>query len=142
MLQEVHHTHIQTHHFPPTAAGFMSCCSSGNVTTFSLKSSDCICFPCCKVYPVVPVVLVFARGKIRSGGDEEVMKSRERERETPRQPRFVEASKEGKQTPRQSLETTKCLELSLFLGMAQDHVLHMSRFTKTSLSIYYGVFGW
>lgn len=100
---------------------------------FSLLQS----IPCCSCCPRL------CKGKNTQwwwwGGDEE---QRERERETPRQPRFVEASKEGKQTPRQSLETTKCLELSLFLGMAQDHVLHMSRFTKTSLTICYGVFGW
>lgn len=36
--QYLSRTHKKIHHFPPTAAGFMSCCASGRVATLSSKN--------------------------------------------------------------------------------------------------------
>lgn len=115
------------------------------MTTFSSKSSDCICFPTTAATAVQILSSSSLQGEKTRRGESDAR---------PPQQRIVGASREGKWTSSNSsakfgdnkmswiLCTSKTCFLSLFLGISHHHMLHVSRFTNTSLRIPCGVSSW
>lgn len=125
------HTCIEKKPFPHTAAGFMSCETSGRI--FSETQWPHFFFLAC-YYSVSGLWLLLPNlheKRLR----EVVMMRLEREGDTSAQLlKFVRGSKDDESDLAHKVwRQHRVLDLSRFLGKAHDHMLHVSRLTITTL---------